>query len=145
VLAAVDAVRARGIPIRLDLVEGVSRDEALARCAQADIAIDQLKIGWYGGFAVEAMALGKPVLCHVQDESPGDNPFGRELGLVRTTATSLVDDLIALIEDPERRRQAGAAGRAFVERHHDPRAVARRVLDGLVEVPGDDGRSTAVG
>lgn len=145
VLAAVDEVRARGIPVALDLVEGVTRDEALARCARADIAIDQLKIGWYGGFAVEAMSLGKPVLCYIQDQASGDNPFGDELGLVRTTAGSLADNLIALIQNPERRRRAGVAGRAFVVRHHDPRVVACNVLGGLIALPGQPGSPTAVG
>jgi glycosyltransferase involved in cell wall biosynthesis len=135
VLAAIDDVRARGVPVRLDLVEGVTRAEALARLAQADIAIDQLKIGWYGGFAVEAMSLGKPVLCFIHDEEPGDNPFGDELALVRTTAATVADDLMALVADPDRRLRDGAAGRRFVERFHDPRTVARLVLDGLVDLP----------
>jgi glycosyltransferase involved in cell wall biosynthesis len=131
VLAAVDRVRAAGVPVRLDLVEGVRRDEALARCAGADIAIDQVRVGWYGGFAVEAMSLGKPVLCYVKDSEPGDNPFGDELPLVRTTPATLSDDLIALLAEAPRRTEAGIAGRRFVERHHDPRTVARYVLDGL--------------
>ena len=131
VLAAVDRVRAAGIPVRLDLVEGVRRDEALARCARADIAIDQVKVGWYGGFAVEAMSLGKPVMCYVKDSEPGDNPFGDELPLVRTTPATLADDLIALLADGPRLTATGAAGRLFAERHHDPRSVARYVLDGI--------------
>jgi hypothetical protein len=135
VLAAIDRVRAAGIPARLDLVEGVKRDEALARSARADIAIDQVRIGWYGGFAVEAMSLGKPVMCYIEDSEPGDNPFGDELPLVRTTAASLADDLTALLTDPMRRTEAGVAGRRFVELHHDPRNVARYVLDGLVPLP----------
>ena len=139
VLAAVDEVRGRGVPLRLDLVEGVTRAEALERCARADIAIDQLKVGWYGGFAVEAMSLGKPVLCYIRDNRPGDNPFGDELGLVRTTPRTLADDLTALINDVERRIRSGAAARAFVERYHDPRAVARSVLDGLVSLPSAGG------
>jgi glycosyltransferase involved in cell wall biosynthesis len=132
VLAAVEQLRAGGTSLRLDLVEGVSRREALARYAKADIAIDQVRVGWYGGFAVEAMALGKPVLCYVKDDDPGDNPFGDELPLVRTTAATLQDDLRALLHDGERRAKLGTAGRRFVERHHDPRRVARYVLDGLI-------------
>jgi glycosyltransferase involved in cell wall biosynthesis len=135
VLAAVEQLKARGVPLRLDLVEGVKRAEALARSALADIAIDQVRVGWYGGFAVEAMALGKPVLCYVKDERPGDNPFGDELPLVRTTAETLAEDLLALIRDAERRTRAGAEGRQFVERHHDPRKVARGVLHALVPLP----------
>lgn len=68
VLAAIDQVRAREFPVGLDLVEAVRREEALARTARADIAIDQLRVGWYGGFAVEAMSLGKPVMCYIQDQ-----------------------------------------------------------------------------
>ncbi len=122
--------------MQLDLVEGVSRAETLARLSPADIAIDQVKVGWYGGFAVEAMSLGKPVLCYIKDDEPGDNPFGDDLPIVRTTAKTLARDLTALVDDPDRCRRIGEAGRRFVERHHDPRAVARRVLDGLVTLPG---------
>jgi glycosyltransferase involved in cell wall biosynthesis len=135
VLAAVAELRASGIPFRLDLIEGVSRVDVLARCACADIVVDQLHIGWYGGFAVEAMALGKPVLCYIEDQRPGDNPFGDELPIVRTSPAALVEDLRSLLTDPARRVRAGAAGRAFVERQHDPRTVARLVLDGLVPIP----------
>jgi glycosyltransferase involved in cell wall biosynthesis len=135
ILAAVRQVCAQDDSITLDLVENASREETLARVAAADIAIDQVKVGWYGGFAVEAMALGKPTLCYIQDEAPGDNPFGDELPLVRTTAGTLARDLRRLLDDREARQRAGAEGRAFVERRHDPRAIARRVLDGLVELP----------
>lgn len=135
VLAAAAQLRASGLPFRLDLVEGVARAEVLARCARADIVIDQLRVGWYGGFAVEAMALGKPVLCHIDVQRPGRDPFGDELPIVRTSADTLAEDLRALLSDPARRAATGAAGRRFVERHHDPRRVARLVLDGLVPIP----------
>jgi glycosyltransferase involved in cell wall biosynthesis len=134
VLAAVDELRASGLPVRLDLVEGVNRPEVLARCARADIVVDQLRVGWYGGFAVEAMALGKPVLCHIDESRPGDNPYGDELPVVRSRPATFVDDLRSLITDPERRASTGAAGRLFVERHHDPRRIARSVLDGLIPI-----------
>jgi glycosyltransferase involved in cell wall biosynthesis len=135
ILAAIDELHAGDDTIRLDLVENTSREETLARVAAADIAIDQVKVGWYGGFAVEAMSLGKPTLCYIEDEVPGDNPFGDELALVRTSAGTLARDLRRLLDDHEARRRAGVEGRAFVERWHDPRAIARRVLDGLVERP----------
>ena len=45
------------------LVEGKSRAEARAALERADVVVDQLVVGWYGGVAVEAMALGKPVVA----------------------------------------------------------------------------------
>ena len=42
--------------------------EAMKLYAQADLVIDQLLAGWYGGFAVETMAMGKPVVCYIRAE-----------------------------------------------------------------------------
>ena len=135
VIEAVDSLRAEGVPIRLDLVEGVTRDVALERLGAADLLIDQLMLGWYGTVAVEAMALGRPVLSYIREDQPEDNPFGAELPIVRTTPATLVDDLRALASDRGRLRELGVAGRAFVEQHHDPVAIARQALNGLVPVP----------
>jgi len=132
---AVAKLRREGHHVRLDLIEGVSRDVVLERVAQADVVVDQLLIGWYGAFAVEAMALGRPVLGFIREDEPDDNPFGVALPVVRTTAAALADDLLALAEDRLRRLELGATGRRFVEKHHDPRRIARTVLEGLVELP----------
>ncbi len=135
VFDAIDRLQSEGVPVRLDLIESVPHAEAMPRLRAADIVVDQLMIGWYGGLAVEAMAMGKPVLCHIMEEDPEDNPFGAELPIVRATAGTLAARLRELIADPAARLRIGAAGRAFVERRHDPRTVAREVLAGLVPLP----------
>jgi hypothetical protein len=134
-IEAVDCLRAEGVTLRLDLIEGVHRDEAIERTRRAHLAVDQLNIGWYGGYSVEAMSLGRPVLCHIREEEPGDNPWGEELPIVRTAPETLRDDLRELIRDRARMREAGSKGRAFAERQHDPRKIARRNLEGLVPFP----------
>ena len=131
VIAAVDALRAEGVAVRLDLVEGVTRVEAMERFGAADVVVDQLRIGWYGGLAAESMALGRPVLAHIRESEAGDNPFGDQLPIVRTDPARLRDDLRELLADRGRRERVGAAGRAFVELHHDPRRVAQTILDYL--------------
>jgi hypothetical protein len=135
VIAAVEALRADGVAVRLDLVEGVSHAEARSRYAGAHIAVDQLNVGWYGVFAVEMMALGRPVLCRIIEDEPGDNPFGEELPIVRSSPGTVREDLRALCTDVARREDLGAASRRFVEAHHDPLNVARRALQGLVPIP----------
>ena len=135
VVEAVEALRREGVAIRLDLVEGVTRDVVLERLAFADLLVDQLVLGWYGTVAVEAMAIGRPVVAYIREDEPEDNPFGAELPVVRTTPATLADDLRALTHDRNRRRELGHAGRSFVERHHDPVALARRALEGLVALP----------
>ncbi|MGD1050003.1 MAG: glycosyltransferase [Solirubrobacteraceae bacterium] len=137
VVAAVEQLRTDGMAVELDLIERVPREEVLRRVCAADIVVDQLLNGWYGGFAVEAMALGKPVLCHIRDAAGEDNPFGAELPIVRATPATLADQLRALALDPGLRVRVGAEGRAFVERRHDPLAVAREVLEGIVALPDE--------
>ena len=48
--------------VELEIVEGLHHDEARKRYEQADVVLDQLNAGWYGMLAIEAMALGKPVV-----------------------------------------------------------------------------------
>jgi glycosyltransferase involved in cell wall biosynthesis len=134
-LEAIDALRAEGAPVRLDLIEGLPRAEVRRRLLAASVVVDQLLMGWYGGFAVEAMALGRPVISSVRDEHPRDNPFGDELPIVRSSPATIVRDLRVLVEDAALRRELGVAGRRFMERHHDPRSVARQVLEGVVPIP----------
>ena len=138
VIEAVDMLRSEGVPIRLDLVEGVSREVALKRLASADLLVDQLMLGWYGTVAVEAMALGRPVMAYIHEDEPEDNPFGAELPVVRTTPATLVDDLRAVAADRASLRELGVAGRRFVEQHHDPRQIARAALAGFVELPASE-------
>lgn len=130
VVAAVDALRSEGLRVRLDLIRDVSRNEVLERVREAHVVVDQVLIGWYGGFAVEAMACGRPVLAYIKEDEPEDNPFGEKLPIVRTTPETLTGDLRPLVTDAGRRQKAGEQGRRFVEEHHDPRAVARHVLAG---------------
>jgi glycosyltransferase involved in cell wall biosynthesis len=135
VIEAVEALREGGLAVELDLIEGVPSKVAQRRLMASDVVVDQLMIGWYGGVAVEAMALGKPVLCYIREQAAEDNPFGEALPILRTTAAMLAEDLRALALDEPRRRDAAAAGRSFVQTHHDPRRIARRVLDGYVALP----------
>src|ERR671937_1068627 len=55
--------------VDLEIVEGLDHREALERYRAADIVVDQLNAGWYGVFAIEAMALGKPVVTFLHDEA----------------------------------------------------------------------------
>jgi glycosyltransferase involved in cell wall biosynthesis len=115
----------------LELVEGLHHDEAFARYREADLVVDQLNAGWYGVFAIEAMALGKPVVTFLHDEAVHgtETAFGVRVPIVSATKETLHDRLRDLVADPERRRRIGAESRAYVERVHDLNKVAERLLD----------------
>ena len=79
-----EAVRRLREQDRLDfefvLVEGLSRCEARCLYQRADLLVDQLLVGWYGGFAVEFMALGKPVICYIREDDLQFIPIQMRLG-----------------------------------------------------------------
>ena len=131
IMAAVARLRADGVPLRFELVQGVDREVVRSALERSAVVVDQLNAGWYGGLAVEAMALGKPVVAALDQLGLPCVPAGlrRDLPVVDASADTLADRLRALLASAEERRRLGLAGRAFVEQWHDPRAVARTVIE----------------
>jgi glycosyltransferase involved in cell wall biosynthesis len=125
VIAAVE-----GLDADLELVEGLRHNEAFERYRAADIVVDQLNAGWYGLFAIEAMALGKPVVTFLHEEAVRrtEEATGTRVPIVSATADTLREALRPLVSDAARRREFGAASRAYVERVHDIETVADRLL-----------------
>jgi len=119
-----------GLDADLDLVEGLRHDEAFERYRAADIVVDQLNAGWYGIFAIEAMALGKPVVTFLHDEAVRrtEEAFDVEVPIVSATKETLRDRLAPLVAEAELRRRLGAASRAYVERVHDLERATDRLL-----------------
>jgi glycosyltransferase involved in cell wall biosynthesis len=121
----------RQLPIELDVVEGVPHEQARARYARADIVVDQLNAGWHGVFALEAMALGKPVVTYLKPDvvERSAEGYGVRIPIVPATKETLVDALRPLVDSAALRREIGAASRAYVEQVHDIDRVADRLLD----------------
>ena len=119
-----------GLDADLEIVEGLRHDEAFARFRAADIVVDQLNAGWYGLFAIECMALGKPVVTFLHEEAVRRTreAFGVEVPIVGATAETLRERLRPLVADVGERRRLGAAARAYVEHVHDIERVTDRLL-----------------
>jgi hypothetical protein len=121
---------ARRHEIEFTLVQGVPHEQALELYRAADIVVDQVLAGWYGGFAVEVMAMGKPVACYLRDEDLDVLPpaMRAELPLIRVHPDTIEDDLEAAIVARARLRELAARSREFVLRWHHPRRIAAALL-----------------
>jgi glycosyltransferase involved in cell wall biosynthesis len=131
VLAAAEALKAEGLSFELCLTEGLPRSEAMARYAKADVVIDQLLAGWYGGLGVEAMALGKPAIAYLRESDLAfiDPAMRADLPITSATPATIGEVMRRFVTMPRRELYArGLAARAFAERWHDPRAIAARTL-----------------
>jgi glycosyltransferase involved in cell wall biosynthesis len=129
VIAAVERLKKR-YPIQFILVKGVPYEEALKLYRRADLVIDQLYSGWYGGLAVEAMALGKPVGCYIREDDLAVLPpaMRAELPLVRLGPDSVEADLEAAIKQRGLWPLWGRRSRQYVLSWHQPRTLASAMV-----------------
>lgn len=128
VIRAVEELKAEGYPIELLFKQGITNSEFLKLVKEADIVVDQLIMGWYAMFSMEAMACGKPVLCAMRKDlialyenvgcvEPGEFP------MLDASPVTIKDVLRSLIEHKEDLKETGRKSRAFVERYHSLNAV----------------------
>lgn len=93
---------------------------------KADIVVDQLVLGTYGVVSVEAMALGKPVICYIRDDLVSTYP--EDLPIVNANPNTIEEILETLVADPKLRLELGMRSRAFAERYHDSKVVAEKLV-----------------
>jgi hypothetical protein len=126
ILPVISRLKEEGYDIDFVLLENMNNTRVRQICEGADIVIDQLLLESYGIFAVECMALGKPVLCRI------DEHFEKcylDLPIINTNPENLYDNLRRLIEDPDLREEIGERSRRYVENTHDSKFIARRLAD----------------
>jgi hypothetical protein len=130
VIAAVEKLKAEGYQAELVLAEKKSNDEILSLIHASDIVVDQLIIGWYGMFGVEAMACARPVVCHIRDDledlfkfagvtSPDGPP------VVKANHKDLYEKIKLLCDSEKLRLELGDRGRKYVEAWHSTEAIGK--------------------
>jgi glycosyltransferase involved in cell wall biosynthesis len=135
IIAAVEELREEGENVELVLVENVPHDQVKPLYESADLLVDQLLVGWYGGLAVELMALGKPVVAYIRQEDLEFIPekMRDELPIISADSTTLKCVLRQLIQDRSQLKPIGEKSRVFVEQWHHPRVVAKMTTDAYRE------------
>jgi glycosyltransferase involved in cell wall biosynthesis len=123
----IEALEKVDAPFEFVLVEGMSQVAAFEQYGRADIVFDQISVGTYGVFAIEAMALGKPVLVYVSEMMK--DSFPDSLPVVNVKPDDLVEIIEALLLDGEKRHELGVRGRKYVEEYHDYRKNAKLLKD----------------
>ena len=134
---AYDALRPHFLGVRFEVAERLPWRELVALLAQADVVVDQVFMGWYGMVAVEAMALGKPVLCYIR---PDFEPRLRDCPILRCHLEDLADRLAEALTSADR-AGLGEQGRAYVEREHAAPVIAERLLELYRSILGEPARA----
>jgi glycosyltransferase involved in cell wall biosynthesis len=90
---------------------------------QADIIVDQLRYGYWGSTGIEAMALGKVLVCYVRPSWKEfflkQFPEHKDLPVVHATPDNIYEVLRQLVLDKSKRDELSRASREFAEKQYD--------------------------
>lgn len=127
---AIDRLRLAGHQIEYVKIQGVPNAEVIDLFKNCDLIADQFIGGAYGYTALEAMALGRPVLSYVRTPDLVEAP--KECPLLNVTPDLLEEVLTWVLNNRDKLPAIGAQGRSYVLRWHSVDAVASR-LGGLYQ------------
>jgi hypothetical protein len=124
-VGAIERLQARGHPIELVSVTGVANSEVIALFKSCDVIADQFIAGFHGYTALEAMALGKPVLCYLRSSEAVIDPVS--CPIINCAPDTLEEALKACLDGKFDLAALGRRSRSYVERYYSLEAVAIRL------------------
>lgn len=140
VLEAAERLKQAGYQFEFVLIEGVSNADAKEIYKTIDVLVDQLFSGWYGGLSVEAMALGKPVIAYIRQDDLRFIPKGmqEDLPIIQAEPNTIVEVLEDLLKMSRKDLlDIAHQSRAYVEKWHDPLAIAQRIKSDMEQALAD--------
>lgn len=107
--------------IRYRKLQGIPAAEMPAAYRGADIVLDQFRLGDYGVAACEALAAGRVVIGHVNDENRARvrAAAGVELPIVQSRLSEIIDTIRAVLSDRVKWSEHAQRGPDFVRALHD--------------------------
>ena len=125
-----------GLRFEYRVITGLPHDQAMDVMRRADIYLDQFVLGHYAVASIEAMALGKPVVCHIDPSVRASYPA--DLPVVIANPDNLAQKIAELLKDGSRRREVGMRSREYAERVHSYEAYAshlEKIYSEIMELP----------
>lgn len=128
IVETLNKMQANGHPIEFTLIENVAHTDIGELLLDADLLIDQLHAGWYGGIAVEALCRRVPVMTYLRDSDYSVLPsqLAEDIPIISVHRHNLEESVVgftALTEiDLDALQESGVQ---FASNWHSPEKVAR--------------------
>jgi glycosyltransferase involved in cell wall biosynthesis len=129
-----------GIAGRVVFTDMLLGSDKLAAFADADLFVLPSYQENFGIAVAEAMAAGLPVVISDRVNIHAEVTAAGAGGVVPTDTAALAAELARWLDDPDRRRQAGASARAYAYDHYDWSAIAGRWEGHYERLVADAGR-----
>lgn len=128
ILQALDNLTQKHPHVEVILVEGLTNSEALNIYKSAHLIVDQVLVGWYGGLAVEAMRMGKPVAAFIREEDlvfiPKEMAVDLKSAVINISPDDIEQKLLPYVENPQLLSVVREASLDYANKWHDPIKVA---------------------
>lgn len=127
---AVNRLLEEGYDFEFRLIENVMHEELKREYELCDLFIDQIMAGWYGTAAIEAMAIGRPVICSIRKSYFNFIDFGNKIPIINADPDTIYDVIKSALDNKSNWLEWGLKSRNFVEQIHDE----KKVVDLLIEL-----------
>lgn len=126
IIKTIENLKKEGLKLDFTLVEGKSNEGAMQIYQNADLIIDDILQGPYGILCMEAMALGKPVMCHI---GPLLVPNYPGLPIINVNPDNLGQKIKEVMASSSLREKLSHEGREYMEANHDIMKTAQKFID----------------
>jgi hypothetical protein len=135
----INKLKNENYPIEYLRIQKVPNDELVKTVQSADIIIDQMIIGWYGIFALEAAACQKPVLIYISPELERLYVMSGllevdELPFIKIDHNNLKKILTNIINNPTIIKESGEKSYKYVNTHHSCEYIGGIFKDILIRL-----------
>jgi hypothetical protein len=129
IISAINKLKNEHYSIELLLIENIPNNKVKEIYIKADIFIDQLLIGWYGGAAVEFMALNKPVIAYIREEDMKYIPaeMFKDMPIINSAPDKIYDTLKYCYDNRDFLIKKSIDSRKYVEKWHNPVTQAEKL------------------
>ena len=125
--AAISKVKNDGLNVQFTLVENIKHSDLISQISKHDLIIDWVnpKFGIYGVFSIESMALGRTVICSLNDSLY--EKFN--LPIISINPDNLAEKITELYNNRNILLEIGKASHNFVHKNHNPIESAKIVIE----------------
>jgi len=127
IINAVENLKKKYKNLNFTLVENVDHSKALEIYKKADLFIDQVLIGWYGGVSVEVMKMGIPVAVFIRQEDlvylPKEMAIDLNNSVININPFNIESELEKVINDRKKLKKTAQLGFQYVNKWHDPEYI----------------------
>jgi glycosyltransferase involved in cell wall biosynthesis len=125
-VAAVKELKMEGHKLELIIVKNTPNIQAMEIYKTADIIFDQCLIGFHGYFALEAMAIGKPVMSFIRKPNeyllqPSECP------IININVMNIKEKLQYFLKNRSELYRIGKLGRSYIEKYFSMQSLEKRL------------------